>query len=235
MKQTLLTFAAAALLLASCGQKAPKLETQMDTISWVMGQSIATSALQSGINFDKEVVMKAIETTLNGGEQPLKQEEFEQILSYLLGMSTMEARSRTETQVQAAQAAQKIYFEELTKSNKELKTSPSGLLYEVLKPGKGGATCKEGDVAKFHYRAYSAIDGKLYDQTYGNRDAIIHVVGSPMMPALIEALTMMHAGEVCRFYFPLEVMAGMEGAPQMVPVYYEIELLEFNNKGFRTK
>ena len=228
MKKTILILAATALL-ASCGDKgqAPQLESQSDTISWVVGQSMAESIKATGIKVDNAMVLKAVEATLNNGKQPLDAETYQQMLAFLTDMATMNQRQQMESTISQAKEAQDAYFAQLAQEKSSLKKTPSGYYYEVVKDGSG-SRCKEGDVVVFDYRSFTALDNKLFDQTYGNREAITHVVGAPMMPALIEAFTLMNAGATYRFYFPMEAVAEGQGIENASPMVYEIELKKVN-------
>ena len=73
------------------------------------------------------------------------------------------------------------------------------------------------------------LTGEPYDQTYGKRDPIVHVVGEPMFPGLIEAFQLMNAGSIYRFYFPYQVAFGAQGSgniPGYTPLIYEVEVHE---------
>jgi FKBP-type peptidyl-prolyl cis-trans isomerase len=73
------------------------------------------------------------------------------------------------------------------------------------------------------------MTGQPYDQTYGKRDPIVHVIGTPMFPGLIEAFQLMNAGSRYRFYFPYQVCfgaRGSDGIPPFTPMIYEVELHE---------
>ena len=106
--------------------------------------------------------------------------------------------------------------------------NPSGFYYEVLKPGKG-ANAQIGQRILFDYRSFLMFNGEPYDQTYGVRDPILHVVGRPMFQGLIDALQLMNAGSIYRFYFPYQLAFGETGAgdiPGYTPFIYEVELHE---------
>ena len=71
------------------------------------------------------------------------------------------------------------------------------------------------------------LDGKPYDQTYGKRDPINHVIGEPMFKGLIEGMMLMNEGSIYRFYFPYQLAFGQQGSgdiPGYTPFIYEVEL-----------
>lgn len=228
MKKTLI-LAAASLLLASCGNhRTPQLEDRQDTISWVMGQSMAESIKSTGVEVDADVVLRAVEATLNGEKQPLSQQTYQDVLYLLSAQIQMKQHQEAQQQAESTSKRQAEYFEHLMQEKPNLLKTPSGILYEPIKQGTGRKG-KQGLVAVFHYRSFNAFSNEVYDQTYGNRDAIVHVIGSPMMPAMIEALTLMPAGSTYRFYFPYEATQGVQGIAPYTPLIYEIELLEIKD------
>ena len=104
------------------------------------------------------------------------------------------------------------------------------LINEVVKQGKG-PKARFGDVVRFDYRGYNMITGELFDQTYGQRDPIDHVLGKPMFAGLIEGMQLMNAGSLYRLYVPSALAFGANGTqniPPYTPVIYEIELHAIN-------
>ena len=128
----------------------------------------------------------------------------------------------------AVDEKQEAYFSELQKSNSKVKRHPSGFYYEVMKEGKG-PKAKLAQRIKFDYRGKLMFTGEAFDQTYGKREPIMHVVGEPMFPGLIEAFQLMNPGSIYRFYFPYQLAFGAAGGgtvPGYTPLIYEVELHE---------
>ena len=83
-----------------------------------------------------------------------------------------------------------------------------------------------GMVVEFDYKG-SFTNGQVFDQTYGNREPIVHVIGETLMPGLFEGLCMMRSGSHYRFYFPSEIAFGARGTEDIPPytaVIYEVEV-----------
>ncbi len=229
MKHTIIAIPMA-LLLASCSggsSKAPELMNQTDTLSWAYGQNIA-DALQKGWlqNLDADLVLKSAIHSLKGGEQPLTAEETKQALDYIVTMYNTQVMREANQQEASVDARQKEYFDKLLSENSKVKQHPSGFCYEVIRPGKG-PNAKLAQRIRFDYRSYFLFTSEAYDQTYGKREPIVHVVGQPMFPGLIDAFQLMNAGSIYRFYFPYQLAFGPNGAgsiPGFTPLIYEIEL-----------
>ena len=101
-----------------------------------------------------------------------------------------------------------------------------------MKAGKG-RNAREGDRVSFDYRSFLMFTGEPYDQTYGKREPILHVVGKPMFQGLIEGMQVMNAGSIYRFYFPYQLAFGSQGSGNIAgytPFIYEVELHEIFDK-----
>lgn len=228
--------ALALLMLASCGQNpdkplksAPELKNMTDTLSWAYGQNIA-AALHQGFldSLDADLVLKSARYALAGGEQALTEEQTAQAVEYIMAMYAISSRQQAETTAQSVDKQQEIYFEKLVKENPKVKKDPSGFYYEVIRPAKGPKPVYAQRV-KFDYRSFLLFTGKPYDQTYGKRDPIVHVIGEPMFIGLIKAFLLMEEGSIYRFYFPYQLAFGANGSgdiPGFTPFIYEVELHE---------
>lgn len=239
MKKVFFLFATIALV-ASCGSKdnpvslnsdgVPQLTSKLDTLSWAYGQNIADVLMNQPVfdSLDAAVVLQSARHAIAGGKQPMTVEETKNILGYLLAVHNMAAQKQIEAQQQSVNQQQQQAMEEAMRKNPNLKKHPSGFLYECVKPGKGPNAIYAQRIL-FDYKGYLMLTGELFDQTYGKRDPILHVVGEPMFPGLIEAFQLMNAGSIYRFYFPYQLAFGERGSavvPPYTPIIYEIELHE---------
>lgn len=238
---SLVSLVALSLLFPSCSSpsadrpltKAPQLNSAVDSLSWAYGQNIADALHRGFFNeLDADLVLQSARYTLAGGtDQPMNPQEVMDALNYIMAMyaaSSQQAASQTQQNVEAAQAE---YFKKLEKENPNVKRHPQGFYYEVLRPGKG-PKAQYAKRINFDYRSFLLLTGEPYDQTYGKRDPIVHVVGEPMFPGLIHAFQLMNAGSIYRFYFPYQLAFGAKGSgeiPPFTPFIYEIELHEIYN------
>ena len=219
---------AAGLLLVSCNQnKTPQLDDAIDSVSWILGRNTAESLASGPFNeIDQEVFIAAVRTTLNNGTQPISDSVYRETLALLMRTAQMAASRQASDRSQQVDRLQEEYFARLVAENPKVKKHPAGFYYEVLKPGKG-SNAKYASLINFDYRSYTMLDGQPYDQTYGKREPISHVVGEPMFPGLIEAFQLMNKGSIYRFYFPYQLAFGANGSgdiPGYTPFIYEIEL-----------
>ncbi len=229
MKKIVLVCGLAALLTATaCRHDTVQLETKTDSVSWVLGASYGISLLESGQTINKEVLLQALASTLNEEKAPLTMEQYQTLLDNLNAELAMQQHQQMKQEQASNEQDENAYFARLVAENPNVKQAKEGFYYEVLTPGKG-ANAKFRNVVTFDYRSYFAKNNQIYDQTYGNREPINHVVGNPMFQGLQEAFTYMNAGSKYRFYFPSNKAFGAQGdvqngIPPFSTMIYEIEL-----------
>jgi FKBP-type peptidyl-prolyl cis-trans isomerase len=89
-----------------------------------------------------------------------------------------------------------------------IKTTPSGLEYEVIEPG-AGATPTPADVARIEYRG-TLPNGTEFDATKGQP---VNLPVGQMIPGFAEALTLMPRGSRYRIWIPPELAYGDRPPP----------------------
>jgi FKBP-type peptidyl-prolyl cis-trans isomerase FklB len=106
-----------------------------------------------------------------------------------------------------------------------VKTTPSGLQYEIIKQGTGPIPQKDSQV-KVNYKG-TLIDGTIFDTTEGKtpfQTNVAHVI-----KGWTEALTMMPVGSKWKIYVPYDLAYGNRETGKIKPfsaLIFEIELLE---------
>ena len=109
----------------------------------------------------------------------------------------------------------------------EVKTTESGLQYEVLVQGKGPKPTAESTV-KVHYEG-TLIDGTVFDSSYQRGEPIEFPLNG-VIKGWTEGLQLMPVGSKYKLYIPYELGYGERGAGQSIPPYaaliFTVELLE---------
>lgn len=125
-------------------------------------------------------------------------------------------------------------FLEENKNKPGVKTTPSGLQYEVITQGKGKKP-EEDDIIKVQFKAFFP-NGQQFDDTYKNApDGIkLPVKGQGILPGWTEAFKMMKPGSKYRIVLPPKLGLGDKGAPPVIPpnavLIFELELLSIEGK-----
>ncbi|MBR1550499.1 MAG: FKBP-type peptidyl-prolyl cis-trans isomerase [Bacteroidales bacterium] len=232
----IVSIALSVLALVSCGNKSsvtvpatvPELNNQVDSLSWAYGQNIA-SILSTGFfqQLDADLILRSALYTLHGGtDQPMDSVATLEAIEFVTTTYNNSIKQMAASDKQRVEQEQERYFQQLAKEKPNVQRHSSGFYYEVVKQGSG-PNAKYGQRVEFDYRSYFMFSGEPYDQTYGKRQPIIHVVAEPMFRGLIEALQVMNAGSIYRFYFPYDLAFGANGSggiPPYTPFIYEVEL-----------
>ncbi|MBQ4377334.1 MAG: FKBP-type peptidyl-prolyl cis-trans isomerase [Bacteroidales bacterium] len=242
MKKIFLSISILITLVAfcSCGERSGKtagdvkLNNFNDTLAWVLGEQLGKSLVMTSqvnsLDIDMKVAEQAFASALEGKESQLDDKTSAMVMQVFQMGASQNAQRRQEQNEVAMSNDESNYFANLVKTNNKVKKHESGIYYEVVKQGKG-PKARFGDVVRFDYRGYNMITGELFDQTYGQRDPINHVLGKPMFAGLIEGMQLMNAGSLYRLYVPSALAFGANGTqniPPYTPVIYEIELHAIN-------
>lgn len=144
------------------------------------------------------------------------------------------------TKLRAANMAATANFLTKLKENKNVIELPSGLRYEVIKPGTGAAP-KAGQVVKIHYTG-SFINGQVFDSSLQPRQQ-----GAPVEPAelllqqpnekdprgviagMFEGLQKLNVGAKAKLYIPPHLAYGDDagqGIPPGSTLIFEVEVLD---------
>jgi FKBP-type peptidyl-prolyl cis-trans isomerase FklB len=117
------------------------------------------------------------------------------------------------------------------KKKEGVKTTPSGLQYKVIKPGKGKKP-KSSDTVTVNYRG-TLIDGTEFDSSYKRgQPATFQVSG--VIPGWTEALQLMEEGAKWQLFIPSNLAYGERGAGGVIgpnaTLIFEVELISIQEK-----
>jgi FKBP-type peptidyl-prolyl cis-trans isomerase len=118
-------------------------------------------------------------------------------------------------------------FLEENKGREGVKTTASGLQYEVITEGTGPIPSAE-DRVRVHYHG-TLIDGTVFDSSVERGEPAVFGVGQ-VIPGWTEALQLMPVGSKWKIYVPSELAYGERGAGADIgpntTLIFEVELLE---------
>ncbi len=113
----------------------------------------------------------------------------------------------------------------------EVKTTPSGLQYEVIKEGDGPQPTAADQVV-VHYTG-KLIDGTVFDSSE-NRGVPATFGVTQVIPGWVEALQLMKVGSTWRLFIPSALAYGPQGAGGIIgpnqTLIFDVSLLEIVGK-----
>lgn len=111
-----------------------------------------------------------------------------------------------------------------------IKTTASGLQYEVLTPGKGKTNPLATDNVTVHYKGTS-LDGKEFDSSYSRGEPTSFPLNG-VIPGWTEGVQLMTEGAKYKFYIPSNLAYGENGAGGSIApnetLIFEVELIKIN-------
>ena len=218
MKKILLTFAAITLSVAMFAQN---LKNNMDSVSYSLGVLFAQN-FKNGekLNIDANAMAKGFQDAVAGTET-IKVEQANQLFSQFMANQNKSKYSAT--------LEKGAKFLEENGKRPGVKTTASGLQYEVMKEGTG-AMPKATDKVTTHYHG-TLLDGKVFDSSV-NRGQPIDFPCNGVIQGWQEALQLMKVGSKWKLFVPYNLAYGERGAGGDIGPYetliFEVELLKIN-------
>jgi FKBP-type peptidyl-prolyl cis-trans isomerase len=205
--------------------QAGKPESLDDRASYVIGYNLGRTLKQNDVKANTDLIVKGLTAGMTGEKGMLTDEEMQ---------ATMQAFQQ---QVQAAQQAKQKALGEKNKTEGEaflaknkaragVKTTASGLQYEVLKEGTG-PNPKPTDTVTVNYKG-TLMDGTTFDSSYDRGQPATFVLNQ-VIPGWTEGVQLMKPGAKYKFYIPASLGYGEQGAGGVIgpnaPLIFEVELL----------
>ena len=225
MKKINLLIVSVALILSACtnNNTYKKPETEMEKVSYSLGVNMASSVKSQGLDsIDANAVAKAFDDVFQGNDLDISEEESMTILQEFFGKMQAEKSAK-------ANEAGAAYLAE-NGSKEGVKTTESGLQYEVLVSGKG-AKPTTADQVTVHYHGM-LTDGTVFDSSVDRGEPATFGV-TQVIKGWTEALQLMSIGDKWKLTIPSNLAYGDQGAGGMIgpgaTLVFEVELLGINN------
>ena len=198
----------------------------MDKLSYALGLGIGHQLLQmnaEGLNIDD--FAQAIKDVMTGGELKMKDAEAQQIVQQFFAEQEALQQAANAEKGKAAKAEGEQFLAENAKKE-GVKTTASGLQYQVLREGNGKQP-KATDQVECHYEG-TLIDGTKFDSSYDRGQTATFPLNQ-VIAGWTEGLQLMHEGAKYRFFIPYQLAYGERGAGASIPPYaaliFDVELV----------
>ena len=200
----------------------------LDRISYALGLSMGNNFRASGISeINVQDFADGVAAVFYGSQPKMTYDEAKaEIQAYFAELEKKQRAAADELGRQNLEIGKK-YLEENGK-RVEVKTTASGLQYEVLKEGDGPMP-KAEDQVEVHYTG-KLIDGTVFDSSV-DRGVPATFGVTQVIPGWVEALQMMKAGSKWRLFIPTNLAYGPNGAPGSpigpnATLIFDVELLK---------
>jgi FKBP-type peptidyl-prolyl cis-trans isomerase len=194
---------------------------EMKAVSYCVGMSVAGSLMQQNLqSIEPGVMAQAIADVFEGKPAPYSPEQANEIIQKYLSVAVQEQFKANK------ELGEKFLAENFKKEG--VKTTVSGLQYEVVKEGKGKKPAATSQV-KVHYHG-TLIDGTVFDSSVERNSPATFGVNQ-VIPGWTEALQLMNEGSKYRLYIPQELAYGESPHPggpiqPFMALIFDVELLE---------
>lgn len=194
----------------------------MDKISYALGLSMGQNLMGSGVQkLAYADLAQGIQDVLEKNQPKVTYQEAQTILGKFF--------QELETKIAGEQKAAGEKFLKENAQRAEVKTTASGLQYEVLEATLGQKP-KSTDTVKVHYEG-SLIDGTVFDSSYKRGEPISFGLNQ-VIKGWTEGLQLMSIGSKYKLYIPYQLGYGEQGAGASIPPYstliFTVELLGIN-------
>jgi FKBP-type peptidyl-prolyl cis-trans isomerase len=207
------------------GKTTNKLETQIDTISYLIGVDVANNLETNKIDFVPEMFLQGMIDGKNK-EQKFTDEQMQEILMKF----QQELQMKQQEEVQQKSATNIIEGSNFLKENKTkpgVVETESGLQYKVIKEGTGRKPIATSEVT-VHYEG-KLINGEIFDSSYERGETISFALNQ-VIPGWTEGLQLMKEGSIYELYVPSDLGYGDRDLPNIPAgsvLIFKVELFSF--------
>lgn len=211
--------------------KEKKQEKPLDRISYALGLSMGNNFRASGIQkIDVEDFADGVAAVFEGRKPRMTYDEAKaEIQAFFTEMEKKQQEQAAAMAAVNAEAGTKFLDENGKRA--EVRTTASGLQYEVLTEGTGAMPTAE-DQVEVHYTG-KLIDGTVFDSSVDRGQPATFGV-TQVIPGWVEALQMMKAGSKWRLFIPSQLAYGPQGAGGVIgpnqTLIFDVELLRVMGK-----
>lgn len=204
---------------------------EFDRLSYALGLSMGNNFRGSGIEkINVQDFADGVAAVYDGLAPRISFEEAKQVINEYFTELQKKQQEEAAAMASVNEKAGKEFLESNGK-RAEVKTTPTGLQYEVLTEGNGPKP-GPGDQVTVHYTG-KLIDGTVFDSSVDRGEPATFGV-TQVIPGWVEALQLMSAGSKWRLFIPSQLAYGPQGAGGLIgpnqTLIFDVELIEVVGK-----
>lgn len=195
-------------------------KNKLDTVSYFIGMQIGADMVKNGASDINSVVLeKGLADALKGALPKIDPQ-----IAMMYAQTFFTEKQALKKAIEDAKA--KKILDDMA-ANPNIKTTASGLKYEILKD-TAGAKPSSTDIVTVHYTG-TLLSGKVFDSSVGGEPAKFPL--NQVIPGWTEGVQLMSVGSKYKFYVPGKLAYGEQGVPQAgigpnETLVFEVELFK---------
>jgi FKBP-type peptidyl-prolyl cis-trans isomerase FklB len=205
-------------------------ESLESRVSYIIGIQLGSNFKDDPFEIDIDRFVEGLRDALAGEEPEMTEAEMQQTMMEFQEQILAQEQARMDS-LSEENTKEGAAFLDKNKEREGVKTTASGLQYEVVKQGEG-ATPSAADTVTVHYNG-TLIDGTKFDSSYDRGEPATFPVGG-VIPGWTEALQLMKVGSTYKLYIPSDLAYGPRGAGGVIgpneTLIFDVELLGIAGK-----
>lgn len=233
MKKTLIALAAAGVMAGCSSQEAvpenPALESTDQKVSYGMGLVMGQRMSNDLPDLKMDQFLQGIQHGHAGDDEQtrMSREEIQEaLMAYQTQLQEQESAKTEELAKKNLEAGEQFLAENAERD--AVKTTESGLQYEILEEGDGDKPTAE-DRVRVHYTG-ELISGEVFDSSRERGEPVTFGLNQ-VIPGWTEGLQQMSEGSRAKLYIPSDLAYGPGGNQRIGPnetLVFDVEILEIN-------
>ncbi len=193
----------------------------VEEFGWFIGKRVGLTELEFS-KAEVDAMLKGIAAAAAGKDSPFELEKIGPQMDEFM----QKKQQAYMTKLKTKNLQTNVDFFNKLKENKAIVETPSGLRYEIAKPGDNTMP-KPTETVKVHYTG-TLIDGTVFDSSV-QRNEPAEFPLDQVIPGWTEGIQKVSKGGKIKLYVPPQLAYGDEGRPGIPPgstLIFDVELLE---------
>lgn len=217
---------------AACSEKDTKvaidapMKNQLDSVAYAIGMNFGKQLKIDSVMIDIDVFASGLYDALYTDTTKMTEKQVNDVMMAFQQNMQMKAQEKA-MKASGANKEKANKFLAENKGKPGVKTTASGLQYEVLKEGTGKSPLAT-DKVKVHYHG-TLMDGKVFDSSV-QRGEPVEFPLNQVIKGWTEGVQLMKEGGKYRFWISADLGYGDKGAPPQIGpgelLIFEVELIE---------
>jgi len=195
----------------------------VEELGWFYGKKMGLAELEF-TKAETDSLVKGLSAAAEGKDSPYEMDKIGPAVDEFM----QKKQGAYMSKLKEKSTAENLAFFKKLDGNKNIKTLPDGLRYEVTKEGTG-AYPKPEDTVKVQYTG-TLVDGTVFDSSVERNEPAVFALNQ-VIPGWTEGLQKINKGGKIKLYVPPQLGYGDTPRPGIPPgstLVFDVELLDIN-------